>query len=76
MPHLNKRAKQLVVHGEQEFSFSTFAARISKPFSTFSTHFKKNSEKFLKRFLAALVSDMKRLQQQYSDFDFSSSIKA
>ena len=46
MSHLNKRVKQLVVHGEQEFSFSTFAARISKPLSTLATHFKKIPKSF------------------------------
>ena len=75
--HLNKYVKELVVHIEQEFSFSTLAAWISKPFSTlFFCSFKNVSKQFFKRFLAAVLSDMKCLPQHYKNFYFSGPIKA
>ena len=76
--HLNKHVKEfIVVHIEQEFSFSTFAVLISKPFSTLLFYsFLSVSKQFLKRFLAALLSYMKCLPQHYKNFDFSGLIKA
>ena len=67
---LEKHVKELVVHGEWEFSFSTFATRFKFPklFLLFLLT--------VKSFLAALLSDMKCLLQHYSDINFSWVIKA
>ena len=67
---VEKHVKELVVHGEREFSFSTFATRFKFPklFLLFLLT--------VKRFLAALLSDMKCLLQHYSDINFSWVIKA
>ena len=74
---LNKRVKQLVVYGEQEFSFSTFAAhfKFSNLFLLFLLIL-KHFQKVFKTFLGCLLSDMKCLLQHYSKFDFSWPIKA
>ena len=71
---LNKCIKELVVHVEQEFSFSTFAAHFKCPnlFLLF-LNILKGLKKFFKHFVAALLSAME--SQHYSDFDFSWPIK-
>ena len=74
----NKHVKQLVVYSEQElFSFSTFAAHFKFPnlFLLFLLILKR-FQKVFKTFLGCLLSDMKRLLQHYSEFDFSWPIKA
>ena len=62
--------RKIVVHSEQELSFSSLEARFKFP--NLFLHFPN----ILKRFLAALLSDTKCLLQHYSDFDFSWPIKA
>ena len=62
---LEKHVKELVVHGEREFSFSTFATRFKFP------------KLFLLFLLTGiLLSDRKCLLQHYSDVNFSWVIKA
>ena len=68
---LNKHVKKLVIHGEQEFSFSTLSAPFNFPnlFLLFLL-ISKCFQKFQKCFLAALLSDMKCLLQHNSGFVF------
>ena len=67
----NKCLKELVIHSEQEFFCSTFAAQISKSFSTLFLLILKCFQRVFKTFLAALLPDMKCLPEHYSNFDFS-----
>ena len=74
---LEQTHKIIVVYGEQEFSFSTFAAHFKFPnlFLLFLLNLKR-FQKVFKTSLGCLLSDMKCLLQHYSKFDFSWPIKA
>ena len=74
---LNKKNK-LVIHSEQEFSFSTFAAWFKFPnlILLFLLIFKRFQNVFQMFRCWFLLSDMKCLLQRYSDFDFSWPIEA